>query len=334
VLKPVVCVTAQHRQMLDQMLQTFAIEPDFDLNLMTERQTLSDLTAQILRGVTAVLRQVDPDFVLVQGDTTSCFSAALAAFFAGIPTGHVEAGLRTRDKRSPFPEEMNRRMTSALCDLHFAPTVAARDNLLNEGTPPEKIFVTGNTIVDALTGMLNHSPPEIAGICWECDTVLLVTAHRRENWNEISQICDALRTITRLERRAHIVFPVHANPGLAGLIKAEIGAESRIHLLSHLPYPKFIGLMRHCRMVITDSGGIQEEVVTLNKPVIILRDSTERPEILDSGFGVLTGTDPDAIVQAVQTVLRNPPPAARENPFGDGHAAERIVQHLEAALPS
>jgi UDP-N-acetylglucosamine 2-epimerase (non-hydrolysing) len=164
--------------------------------------------------------------------------------------------------------------------------------------------------------------------------VLLVTAHRRENWGDMRRICQALRTITQLEKRSHIVFPVHANPRLAELIQAELGAESRIHLLPHLPYPQFIGVMQHCRMVITDSGGIQEEVVTLNKPVIILRDSTERPEILDSGFGVLTGTDPGAIVQAVQTILRNPPPAARENPFGDGHAAERIVQHLETALQS
>ena len=334
VLEPVICVTAQHRQMLDQMLETFALEPDFDLDLMTDRQTLPDLTAQILQGVTAILQQVHPDFVLVQGDTTSCFSAALAAFFAGIPTGHVEAGLRTRDKRSPFPEEMNRRLTSHLCDLHFAPTVEARDNLLNESTPPERIFVTGNTIVDALTGMLNHSPPEIAGICWECDTVLLVTAHRRENWDEMSQICDALRRLTLVENKLQIVFPVHANPRLAELIQAELGAESRIHLLPYLPYPQFVALMQRCRMVISDSGGIQEEVVTLNKPVIILRDSTERPEIVDSGFGVLTGTNPDAIVHAVQTVLRGPLPTIRKNPFGDGHAAERIVQHLEVALRS
>jgi UDP-N-acetylglucosamine 2-epimerase (non-hydrolysing) len=334
VLAPIVCVTAQHRQMLDQMLATFSIKPDFDLDLMTDRQTLPDLTAQILRGVTQILQKVRPDFVLVQGDTTSCFSAALAAFFAGVPVGHIEAGLRTRDKRSPFPEEMNRRLTSNLCDLHFAPTTEARDNLVREGTIPETIFVTGNTIVDALTGMMNHSPPEIAGICWQCDSVFLVTAHRRENWDEMRNICEALRLIAGAHRKTHIAFPVHANRRLAGLMQSELGAEPRIHLLPHLPYPQFIALMQHCRLVITDSGGIQEEVVTLNKPVIILRDTTERPEIIDSGFGMLTGTGPDAIVQAVQSILYNPPPAARTNPFGDGHAAERIVEHLEKALQS
>jgi UDP-N-acetylglucosamine 2-epimerase (non-hydrolysing) len=317
VLTPVICVTAQHRQMLDQMLETFSIEPDFDLNLMTDRQTLPDLTAQILLGVTKILQQVRPDYLLVQGDTTSCFSAALAAFFAGVSTGHIEAGLRTREKRSPFP-----------------PTIEAKENLLREGTSPQSIYVTGNTIVDALHSILKSNPclPALTNICWERDLTLLVTAHRRENWNEMRQVCEALKRICRLEARPHIVFPVHGNPRLAELMQAELGAEPGVHLLPYLPYPQFIALMQRCRMVITDSGGIQEEVVTLNKPVVILRDSTERPEILGSGYGVLAGTDPDAIVHAAQSALHNPPPAARANPFGDGHAAERIVQHLESAV--
>ena len=332
-----VCVTAQHRQMLDQMLDVFHIKPDFDLDLMTGSANLAEMTSRILCGITRILQSERPHYVLVQGDTSSCFGAALAAFYEGIPVGHVEAGLRTGDSRSPFPEEVNRRLTSRLCELHFAPTIGARDNLMREGIPAQSIAVTGNTIVDALRSILgslpvSSKPAGIDGICWERDVVILVTAHRRENWKEMRNIGEALRRIVQLKARPHIVFPLHANPALSEFMHAEIGEQNRIHLLPPMPYGEFVALMQRCHLVVTDSGGIQEEVVSLGKPVVIMRRTTERPEVLHSGFGVLAGTDPDEIVRAVEGFLNRSLPLLPENPFGDGQAARRIVRRLETDL--
>jgi len=337
VLQPVLCVTAQHREMLDQMMRLFALQPDFDLNIMTEGQSLSEISQRVLQGVSGVLERVRPDCTLVQGDTTTTFAATLAAFYADVPVGHVEAGLRTYDKRHPFPEEINRRLTTQLADLHFAPTTGARQNLLHEGVSPRRILVTGNTVVDALRWMLrsvNGVPAHsgVVGIDWRRDLPVLVTAHRRENWDRMALICQALRRLVKINPLIHVIFPVHPNPVLRNLLHAQLGNRARIHLLPALPYTGFLELMKHCRVVVTDSGGVQEEVASLGKPVVVMRTTTERPEVITSGYGVLAGTHPGKIVQAVQAALAQKPNRARPNPFGDGRASERIVRCLETRL--
>jgi UDP-N-acetylglucosamine 2-epimerase (non-hydrolysing) len=335
ILKPVLCATAQHREMLDQVTSLFQLKPHFDLNLMAGDQSLAQITIRVLDGVTNVLRETQPAWVLVQGDTTTAFAASLAAFYEDIPVAHVEAGLRSQDKRNPFPEEINRRLISQLADLHFAPTAEARNNLLAEGVRRKKILVTGNTVVDSLCWMLRASEaamPDLGllnGADWKNMIPVLVTAHRRENWDKMHKICQAVRGIAALDSRIQLLFPVHANPALQSIVRQELSSSPQVHLLPALPYTEFLCVLNRSRVVVTDSGGVQEEAVSLGKPVVVLRETTERPEIVHSGFGVLAGTSPVAIVQAVERALLKGRSEAKQNPFGDGRASERIVQHLE-----
>lgn len=334
------CVTAQHREMLDQVLDLFGVSPDIDLNLMQPGQTLSGLSARVLTALDPVLISERPDWVLVQGDTTTVMMAALAAQHRQVRVGHVEAGLRTWDRRNPFPEEMNRIVADHVSDLCFAPTDTARDNLLREGIQPGVIRVTGNTVIDALL--------EIADRGWRPDPGsllaqlpgdrdwILVTAHRRENFGEpLAAICRALGTLagTRGDR-LHFVYPVHRNPQVWGPVHAALGDDPHITLLPPADYQELIYLMKNCRLILTDSGGIQEEAPSLHKPVLVLRETTERPEALAAGATRLVGTEPDRIIQAVIQLLDDPTTYARMacavNPYGDGHAAE----HIAAALAS
>ena len=332
-----VCVTAQHRQMLDQVLGLFDIVPDFDLNVMEPDQALAPLTTAIFRGLDPVLEQFHPDWVLVQGDTTTVMAAALLAAYRHIRVGHVEAGLRTGDKGQPFPEEINRRVAGVLADLHFAPTARARDNLLREGVPPDRIVVTGNPVIDALQAIAarpyDPSTGPLAGIPFE-RRIILVTAHLRENFGApMEQIFTALRRVAvRYRDDVAVVYPVHLNPNVRQPAERMLGDVPNITLLDPLDYLPMVHLLRHCTLVLTDSGGLQEEGPALGKPVLVLRQVTERPEAIEAGTARLVGTDADRIEAEVQRLLDDPAAygamAHAVNPFGDGHAAERIVEAL------
>jgi UDP-N-acetylglucosamine 2-epimerase (non-hydrolysing) len=332
-----VCVTAQHREMLDNALETFSVRPDYDLDLMQPGQTLAELTARVLVAIDPVLESTRPDLAIVQGDTTTTLAAALASFYRGIPVAHVEAGLRTGDLKQPFPEELNRVLTSRLTALHFAPTERAAEALWREGTDRASVFVTGNTGIDAVlfvrdalaSGTLQ--PPE-----WEWldagKRLILVTSHRRENFGPGFR--SAMRALARLASRgdAQIVYPVHRNPNVAGPARAILGGTRNVVLLDPLPYAPFVDLMRRCRLIITDSGGIQEEAPSLGKPVLVLRDKTERPEAVEAGTVKLVGTAEDRIVAEAARLLEDEEEYARmtrvHNPYGDGLACERIAQIL------
>ena len=333
-----VCVTAQHRAMLDQVLSLFGIEPDFDLNLMSASQTLEGLSARILEAMSTVLHAWRPDLVLVHGDTTTTFMASLACFYDRVPVGHVEAGLRTGNLEAPWPEEMNRRVTGLLARLHFAPTEAARRNLLAEAVAPETIEVTGNTVIDALSqtaGRLRSEPAlglplrgRFAFLRPE-RRLLLVTGHRRENFGEgLREICDALLRLSR-RQDLEIVYAVHLNPNVKGPVEAALDGVPNIHLIPPQDYLSFVYLMMTCHLLLTDSGGIQEEAPTLGKPVLVMREATERPEAVDAGTARLVGARADTIVRAVDELMDTPGAyeamANRANPYGDGHAADRIV---------
>jgi UDP-N-acetylglucosamine 2-epimerase len=336
--KAITCITAQHRQMLDQVLDWFGIVPDHDLDLMKPNQTLSGLTARALEGVSSVIESIQPDVVLVQGDTTTAMTAAMSAFYQRIPVGHVEAGLRTGDIYNPFPEEANRRLISTLATYHFAPTDTARRALLTENTEPEHIYVTGNTVIDALewTVARQHNldpgiPLDIPG-----ERLILVTAHRRESFgSDFESICHALRLITEHNPDVRLIYPVHLNPNVQEPVRRILGSVDRIHLIDPLSYPDTAHLMARSTLVITDSGGIQEEAPALGKPVLVMRKTTERPEAVDAGTAKLVGTDTNAIVSAANELLQDPTAyAAMANavsPYGDGHAAERIVEILLGA---
>jgi len=340
--QPVVLVTAQHRRMLDQVLRAFDIRPDHDLDLMRPGQSLAAVTVGVLRGVERVLRRARPDMVMVQGDTTSALAAALTAFYQRIPVGHVEAGLRTSDKYSPYPEEMNRRLVSSLADLHFAPTRAARDNLLREGVPRGRIKVTGNTVVDALKAIRRSMA------LWRVSAldkiapgqrVILVTAHRRESFGTgFERICEALRTIVERNPDVEVVYPVHLNPNVRRPVRALLDRTPRVHLIKPLEYLPFVRLMERAYLILTDSGGIQEEAPALGKPVLVMRDVTERPEAVAAGTARLVGTDIDLIVSATERLLRSPAAYRRmaraRNPFGDGRAATRIAAALRRFFPA
>jgi UDP-N-acetylglucosamine 2-epimerase (non-hydrolysing) len=332
-----VCVTAQHRQMLDQVLELFDIVPDHDLDLMTQDQTLAQVTAAVSTHLEPVLAAERPDWVLVQGDTTTVMAASLLAFYHRIQVGHVEAGLRTRDKYRPFPEELNRRVAGVVADLHFAPTAWARDNLLHEGVPPETIYVTGNPVIDALL-MVAGRPyhPEsgpLAGLPWE-RRLILVTAHRRENFGRpLERICAALARIAcRYPDDVHIVYPVHLNPHVQGPVYRLLGDVPNVTLLPPLDYLPLVHLMKRCTLVLTDSGGIQEEAPGLGVPVLVLREVTERPEGVDAGTVRLVGTRTEDILREASRLLDDPAAyqhmAHAVNPYGDGHAAEYIVEAL------
>jgi UDP-N-acetylglucosamine 2-epimerase (non-hydrolysing) len=331
------CVTAQHRRMLDQVLAVFGVEPDYDLNLMQPGQSLAQSSARILAALEDVLNTERPDIVLVQGDTTTTFCGALAAFYSRIPVGHVEAGLRTGDLTQPFPEELNRVLTTRLSTLHFAPTQGAAGNLRHEDVPAERIVVTGNTGIDAVMQVRGKlAAGELAGIDWQgldaSRRLLVVTAHRRESFGApLEAICEAL---VRLARRGdvQIVYPVHRNPNIAGPVEQRLGGEPGILLCQPLEYVPFVDLMRRAYLLLTDSGGIQEEGPSLGKPVLVMRDKTERPEAVEAGTVKLVGTDAARIVRETEILLDDRAEFERmsraHNPYGDGHASERIGEAL------
>ncbi|MFY9725802.1 MAG: UDP-N-acetylglucosamine 2-epimerase (non-hydrolyzing) [Bryobacteraceae bacterium] len=336
-----VCVTAQHRDMLDPVLEAFEVRPDFDLDLMRPGQTLGGLTARILAGMEKVLSSERPRLVVVQGDTNTTFAAALSAFYHGVPVAHIEAGLRTGDLRQPFPEEMNRVLTSRIAAFHFAPTRAAEAALLQEGLAPARIFVTGNTGIDAVLWVRNAlDRGELLAPDWPwldpARRLVLVTCHRRENFGP--GFDRAMRALAALAERpdVQVVYPVHRNPNVLGPAHSRLDGHANIILLDSLPYVAFVDLMRRCWMIVTDSGGIQEEAPSLGKPVLVLREKTERPEAVEAGTVKLVGTDERRIAAEAARLLDDQAEYARmtrvHNPYGDGRACERIAEALAAAL--
>ena len=335
-----VCVTAQHREMLDQVLQLFEIACDWDLDLMRDNQSLFDITSDALRSLERVLEEEKPDIVLVQGDTTTAFVASLAAYYVKTGIGHVEAGLRTGDRFNPFPEEMNRRMVDVLSTLWFAPTAQAEENLLREGVPREGIFVTGNTVIDALLFTLRQDLPierlrplEDLGLTGSESRLILVTGHRRESFGKgFEQICHGLKKIAEHNRDLQIVYPVHLNPCVQEPVRRILGGTKSIHLIAPLEYDQFTWLMNRCHLILTDSGGIQEEASSLGKPILVMRKTTERPEAIEAGIARLVGTDSDSIFMETQRLLDNPSlheeMGRATNIFGDGRASERIIEIL------
>jgi UDP-N-acetylglucosamine 2-epimerase (non-hydrolysing) len=331
--QPIHVATGQHREMLDQVLQLFHITPHADLNIMQANQTLYGITRRALEGLEEILAEHKPDMVLVQGDTTTAFVAGLAAFYAKIPVGHVEAGLRTGNVYDPFPEEMNRRLLTQLTELHFAPTQGSLDNLLREGLPRERILVTGNTVTDALLSIAQDLPdglpadlPQIA----PGRKMILVETHRRENLGEpMQEICTALRTIVNDFTNCEVVFSVHKNPRVREVVMPALQGVERVHLIEPVDYPTLIRLMRASQLILTDSGGIQEEAPSLGKPVLVLRKTTERPEGVQAGVAKLVGTDKSVIVSEASKLLSDPSAyramSQVASPYGDGRAASRIV---------
>ena len=329
-----VCGTAQHREMLEQVLDVFGLSLDFDLRLMQPEQSPADVFSRGLPLFMDALAQSSPDLVLVQGDTASTFLGAFAAFLSKIRVAHVEAGLRTFCKYHPFPEEMNRRLTSAICDFHFAPTERARCNLLREGVPDANILVTGNTGVDALHHVLSSMPETKASDGKSPARLILVTAHRRESFGEpLRRICSALKMIAERHPDCVIVFPVHPNPNVRSVVTPLLSMVENIRLVAPLNYVEFIALMKESHIILTDSGGVQEEAPSLGKPVLVLRDKTERLEGQEAGVAVLVGSEPDKIFGETHRLLIDEAyyrsVASRRNPFGDGRASERIVEFLK-----
>jgi UDP-N-acetylglucosamine 2-epimerase (non-hydrolysing) len=352
-LKGIVCVTAQHREMLDQVLNIFGIKPDHDLDIMRKNQDLFDITTSCLSGLKDVFKREQPDMVMVQGDTTTAFVAGLASYYLKIPIGHIEAGLRTYDKYSPFPEEKNRHLLSVLADFHFAPTEWAKSNLLREGIPAEKIWITGNTVIDALQYVVDMQKDADNEKYWnkyfeeKCDIVLphyinsskliLVTGHRRENFGKaFENICLALKEIAEKRKDAIIVYPVHLNPNVQKPVRTILNGTPNVHLIEPLEYEPFVFLMNNSYLILTDSGGIQEEAPSLGKPVLVMRKTTERPEGIEAGTVKLVGTDRKSIVSEIMELLDNlllyEKMSKAVNPYGDGKAAKRIVEILEGII--
>ncbi|MER3456706.1 MAG: UDP-N-acetylglucosamine 2-epimerase (non-hydrolyzing) [candidate division GAL15 bacterium] len=331
--RPVLVATAQHREMLDQVLRLFGLQPDVDLDVMRPRQTLAEVTSRTLEGLDRVLARTRPAMVLVQGDAAPCFCGALASYYHRIPVGHVEAGLRTRDKYRPFPEELYRRMTATLADLHFAPTPWARDNLLREGFDPATLFVTGNTVIDALQLVGPQVRPDGLPELDPNRRLLLVTAHRRENWGEpLRRVCEAVRDLVARFPDVEVVFSVHRNPAVREVVVPALQGVPRVHLIDPPDYGPFVYLERKAYLILTDSGGVQEEAPGLGTPVLVLRDTTERPEGVAAGVVKLVGTDRERVVAEASRLLEDAEAyramAAVANPYGDGRAAWRIVQIL------
>ena len=340
-----VCVTAQHRQMLDQVLEVFGITPEYDLNIMAPNQDLYDITAKVLLGLREVLKDFRPDTVLVHGDTTTSMAASLAAFYMQIPVGHVEAGLRTYNMLSPWPEEMNRQVTDRICTYYFAPTEQSRANLLQENIDAKKIFITGNTVIDALlmavdiisttAGVKEKMAKELQekGYTVGDREYILVTGHRRENFGDgFLHICKAIKELAALHPEMDIVYPVHLNPNVQKPVYELLSGLSNVYLISPLDYLPFIYAMQHSTLLLTDSGGVQEEAPSLGKPVLVRRDTTERPEAVEAGTVKLVGTDAEAIVSNVTALLQDKEMYKRmsetHNPYGDGQACERIIAAL------
>ena len=345
-----VCVTAQHRQMLDQVLTLFDIVPDYDLNIMKSNQDLYDVTADVLLKCRDVLKHFEPDLVLVHGDTTTTFTAALAAFYQKIPVGHVEAGLRTFNMFSPWPEEMNRTLTSKLVKFHFAPTAESKKNLLRESVPLDTIHVTGNTVIDALLFVIEKvkvNPPCIVGLpdylqpgtSSDFPRIVLITGHRRENFGKkFENFCMALRELAKKFKDVHFVYPVHLNPNVRQpahklLKQTEL---KNVHLIEPLPYSQFIAMMNRSCIILTDSGGVQEEAPSLGKPVLVIRENTERPEAVKAGTVKLIGTNKEDIISSVSLLLEDDNVFKKMshalNPYGDGKACERIIRFLDKKL--
>lgn len=332
-----VCVTAQHREMLDQVLELFEITPEFDLNIMKSRQSLTGITNRILEGLEELFASEKPDMILVHGDTTTTFASGLAAFYQQIRVGHVEAGLRTFDKYFPFPEEMNRKLTGALADLHFAPTKGSKVNLLREGINDSDIFITGNTVIDAMEHTVEENyvfeNKELNEIDFKNKKVIMITAHRRENWGKgIDNICDSLSKIVEENKDVELVYLVHLNPVVKDVVEAKLGGKDRVHLLPPLDTKETHNLMNKCFMVMTDSGGLQEEAPHLGKPVLVLRGVTERPEAVDAGTVKLVGTDMDKIISEANKLINDEAyyteMSKAVNPYGDGAASKRIVDAI------
>lgn len=335
-----VCVTAQHREMLDQVLEFFEITPDFDLDLMKPNQSLYSLTSDIILGLKPILEEFQPDYVYVHGDTTTTMAASIAAFYAGAKVCHVEAGLRTHNKLSPFPEEINRQVTGRIADFHFAPTVQSKNNLLIENVSEDRIVVTGNTVIDALlessskvNAIENAELDQLKTIVDASKKIILVTGHRRENHGQgFINICEAIKDIATNNIDVQIIYPVHLNPNVKGPVHEILGDVDTIQLINPLAYPAFVWLMNQSYLIITDSGGVQEEAPSLGKPVLVLRDTTERPEAVDSGTVILVGTDKLKIVNECNDLLVNTERyqkmSALHNPYGDGKACQRIAEYI------
>lgn len=337
-LQSIVTVTAQHREMLDQVLQLFQITPDYDLNLMKQGQTLTDITAGVLRGLEDILKKEQPDLVLVHGDTTTTFAAALAAFYQQIPVGHVEAGLRSGNMYSPYPEEANRKLTGVMTSLHFSPTPEARQNLLRENADDSKIFVTGNTVIDALLATVKDhhqfADADLQALLDSPGKKVLITAHRRENQGEpMAHIFQAVRRLHETLPEVQFIFPIHKNPRVRELAARILGDLARVHIIEPLDYEPFANAMSRVDLIMTDSGGLQEEAPALGKPVLVLRDTTERPEAVTAGTVELVGTDEDLIYNTALTLLTDAEAYAKManavNPYGDGKACGRITAAIE-----
>ncbi len=335
---PITVVTGQHREMLDQVLKIFKIKPDYDLNIMQKDQTLSSITSKVLLGMDKILQEDRPDLILVHGDTTTTFSAGLSAFYHQIPVGHVEAGLRTWNKYSPFPEELNRQMTDVLTDLYFAPTTTSRDNLLRENHPENQIFVTGNTAIDALKDTVSENyHNEILEEISENRRIILVTMHRRENQGApMQRVFKAIRQVVDETPDVEVIFPVHLNPKVQQMAETELGNDPRIKLVAPLDVLDFHNIAARSYLIMTDSGGVQEEAPSLGKPVLVLRDTTERPEGVAAGTLKLVGTDPQAVKEQMNALLNDPAKYAEmaqaQNPYGDGHAAARILDAIAKTI--
>ena len=336
-IQPIVAVTAQHREMLDQVLDLFGIVPDYDLNIMTSGQTLYDVTTRALMGLKPVMEEAKPDMVLVHGDTTTTFAGALAAFYAQIPVGHVEAGLRTGNKYSPYPEEMNRKLTGAIADMHFAPTATSKGNLLKENVNPASILITGNTVIDALQttvhGDYHFADEDFNRVFATGHKLILMTTHRRENLGEpMRHVYRALKSVLETHENVEAIFPVHKNPKVREIVNQELGHLSRVHLIEPMDYEPFANLMAKVDIVLTDSGGIQEEAPALGKPVLVLRDTTERPEAVEAGTVKLVGTAYEDVLQETNRLLDDAnhyrSMAEAANPYGDGKACERIIKAI------
>ena len=336
-IQPIVAVTAQHREMLDQVLDLFGIVPDYDLNIMTSGQTLYDVTTRALMGLKPVMEDAKPDMVLVYGVTTTTFAGALAAFYAQIPVGHVEAGLRTGNKYSPYPEEMNRKLTGAIADMHFAPTATSKGNLLKENVNPASILITGNTVIDALQttvhGDYHFADEDFNRVFATGHKLILMTTHRRENLGEpMRHVYRALKSVLETHENVEAIFPVHKNPKVREIVNQELGHLSRVHLIEPMDYEPFANLMAKVDIVLTDSGGIQEEAPALGKPVLVLRDTTERPEAVEAGTVKLVGTAYEDVLQETNRLLDDDEHyrsmAEAANPYGDGKACERIIKAI------
>jgi UDP-N-acetylglucosamine 2-epimerase (non-hydrolysing) len=338
VFRVITCLTGQHREMLDQVIDAFSIPVDHDLRIMRERQSLGHITSAVLGGIDPLLDAAEPDLVIVHGDTTTTFAAALAAYYRMIPVAHVEAGLRTNNIYSPYPEEMNRRLADRLAEIHYAPTVAARDALLREGANPEGILVTGNTVIDALLATAATAPPSwerrIASALDRPGPKVLVTVHRRESWGmPMERVAMAIKQVSEQLPETTFIFPIHLNPLVRKTFRGVLEGVRQVVFTEPLPYHPFVHLMKAVDVVITDSGGIQEEAPTLGKPVLVMRDTTERPEGIEAGTARLVGTVTTAVARELALLLTDPDRyramATAVNPYGDGQAAVRIADHLE-----